>query len=513
MGTGFRNRVAKGIEGRGRVGEAKPIADGALEEELAAALAALGAEFNDPVGEADTIEIVFDQDDGVAGVAESEENLKEPFGIDPVETGGGFVEDVKISTVLPFAEFEGQLQSLGLTPAELGGRLAEAQVSETDGVEGIEDAMDAGILSEKSGSLLDRHFENLGNVLSAVADLEGFPVVAGTAATGTRDGGVGEEFHLEGEDAIPAAVFAAAAGDIEAETAGTVTADLRERGGGKGGPESVEELRKGGRVGAGTAPDRFLIDENERFEGIETVDPVVEAGNGLGAVELAAGSLGEDVVDEGALAGTRDAADHIEATEGETSINSPEVMFAGIADGEKATFGMRGGGGVFDPSLSGEERPGKAPWVAAGLIDGSDEEDLAAMFTGTGSQFDQVVSGGHGGSIMFNHDDRAAAVAEAGEGPVQAVNIAGMEADTGFIENVGYPGETGSGLSGESDPLSLSAAEGVERAVEAEIVEPDLDEETEAGLQPADGITPGGERWIHEGVERAGESKGIADRG
>ena len=76
------------------VGFGGDVLGGAFGDEFAAGVAAFGSEVNDPVGGFDDVEVVFDDDDGVAGVGEALEDLDELAGVGEVEAGGGFVEDV-----------------------------------------------------------------------------------------------------------------------------------------------------------------------------------------------------------------------------------------------------------------------------------------------------------------------------------------------------------------------------------------------------------------------------------
>ena len=60
----------------------------------AAAVAALGAEVDDPVGRLDDVEVVLDHEHGVAGVDQPLQHAEQPAHVLEVEAGGGLVEDV-----------------------------------------------------------------------------------------------------------------------------------------------------------------------------------------------------------------------------------------------------------------------------------------------------------------------------------------------------------------------------------------------------------------------------------
>ena len=96
---------------------------GAGGDDLAALVAAVGAEVDDPVGGFDDVEIVFDDDDGVALVDEGVEDFEEFADVFEVEAGRGFIEDVEGLPGGAAGEFLGELDALrfaaatGLSPA------------------------------------------------------------------------------------------------------------------------------------------------------------------------------------------------------------------------------------------------------------------------------------------------------------------------------------------------------------------------------------------------------------
>lgn len=69
---------------------------GALEEEVAAEVAALGADFEEVVGFGDDVEVVLNDDDGVALINEAVEEADEFFAVGEVEADGGLFEDVEV---------------------------------------------------------------------------------------------------------------------------------------------------------------------------------------------------------------------------------------------------------------------------------------------------------------------------------------------------------------------------------------------------------------------------------
>ena len=110
---------------------------GAVGDDAAAAFAALGAEVEDVVGVADDVEVVLDDDDGVAEVGEAVEDFEELADVVEVEAGGGLVEEVEGAAGLALGELAGELHALGFAAGEGGGGLAEVDVAEADVDEGL----------------------------------------------------------------------------------------------------------------------------------------------------------------------------------------------------------------------------------------------------------------------------------------------------------------------------------------------------------------------------------------
>ena len=76
----------------------------ALRDDAAAAFAAFGAQVDDPVGLLDDVEVVLDDQDGVAEVGEAIQDVEEFFYVVEVQAGGGLVQDVERAAGLASAK-------------------------------------------------------------------------------------------------------------------------------------------------------------------------------------------------------------------------------------------------------------------------------------------------------------------------------------------------------------------------------------------------------------------------
>ena len=104
----------------------------ALRDDAAAAFAAFGTEVDDPVGLLDDVEMVLDDEHGVAERDEALENVEKLPDVVEVKTGSWLVEDVERAAGLAFGEFARELDALGFAAGKRGGGLAELDVAEAD---------------------------------------------------------------------------------------------------------------------------------------------------------------------------------------------------------------------------------------------------------------------------------------------------------------------------------------------------------------------------------------------
>ncbi len=180
--------------------------DRAFEDDLAAAAACAWAEIDDMVGDRDGFRFVFHHQDGVALVAETEEEVVHALDVVWVETGGGFVEDVR-DIGQGGAEVADDLGALGFATGEGAGRAIEREVAESDLHEGIEDLLQGGEkrrdrwiaeTANPNGEIADLHRAGIGDV--DALDFRGSRGVVESGAVALRAGGEGDRALDEGTD-------------------------------------------------------------------------------------------------------------------------------------------------------------------------------------------------------------------------------------------------------------------------------------------------------------------------
>src|SRR5690606_26818417 len=143
-----------------------------------------------------------DDDHRVALLDELVEDLEQLRDVVEVEAGGGLVEDVEGAAGGALGELLGELDALRLAAGEGGGLLADVDVGEADAGEGVELVADRGDGLEEVAAFLDRHVEHVGDRLSLEGDLQRLAVVALAVADVAGDVDVGQEVHLDLDDAV-----------------------------------------------------------------------------------------------------------------------------------------------------------------------------------------------------------------------------------------------------------------------------------------------------------------------
>ena len=81
--------------------------------------------------------------------------------------------------------------------------------------------------------------------------------------------------------------------------------------------------------------------------------------------------------------------------------------------------------------------------------------------------------------VMLDHDDGVTQIAQALQRFEQAIVVALVQPDARFVEDVEHAAEPAADLAGEADALALPAAERAGRAIEVEVIEPDIVEEAQ----------------------------------
>src|SRR4051812_16444751 len=223
-------------------------------------------------------------------VGEAVEDFEELAHVLEVEARGGFVEDVERASGSAAGELLAKLDALRLAAAERRRRLADLDVAEADFLQHLHLVADAGDRLEEVGRVLYRHVEHVGDRPALELHLQSLAVVAGAVADVAGDVDVGQEVHLDLDQAVALARLAPATLDVEREAAGLVAARLAFGQAGEPVADLGEGAGVGGRVGARGAADRRLVDVDDLVELLESGDLAAWAAGDAGAVQRARGA-------------------------------------------------------------------------------------------------------------------------------------------------------------------------------------------------------------------------------
>src|SRR5262249_28201067 len=180
---------------------------------------AFGAQVDDVVCRLDDIQVVLDHDYRMAIVDQAVQADQQAVDVGEVQTGGGLVEDVQVVlAAFELAELAGELDALGLAAGEDRRGVAQLEIAQAKILQDADLAGDRRLAREKLHALLDGEVEDLGDVLALVLHFQRVLVVTRSLARGAEDLHIGHERQLGRDRAFAAALLAATALDVEAES-------------------------------------------------------------------------------------------------------------------------------------------------------------------------------------------------------------------------------------------------------------------------------------------------------
>ncbi len=151
---------------------------GAGAEHLAAGIASLGPQIDDPVGGPNDVQVVLDDHQRVSLGEELAKRAQQGGDVVEVQPGGGLVEQEQDalgwsparasapSLVAGLGQMPGQLEPLGLAPGESGHWLAQLHVAQPHGHERLDAPQDLRLAGEKERRLGDGHGQYVGDGLA-----------------------------------------------------------------------------------------------------------------------------------------------------------------------------------------------------------------------------------------------------------------------------------------------------------------------------------------------------------
>ena len=106
--------------------------------DVSSPVSSFGSEINDMISLENNIQIVLDQDNGVATIHQESQHLQQFCYIGEVQSRCWFIENVERLAGAPLGKFQGELDPLRLPPRERQGTLPEFDVVEPNRHECVE---------------------------------------------------------------------------------------------------------------------------------------------------------------------------------------------------------------------------------------------------------------------------------------------------------------------------------------------------------------------------------------
>ena len=191
------------------------------------------------------------------------------------------------------------------------------------------------------------------------------------------------------------------------------------------------------------------------------------------------------VVDQRRFARAGDAGDADEQSDRQIERHLLQVVAAGVRHhqlpfrvGRAALFGDG------DRAASGQVLAGERVFRQPDFFRRAFGDDFAAVHARAGAHVDHVVGGADRVFVVLDHQHGVADVAQVLQRGQQAVVVALVQADRRFVEHVHHAGQARADLRRKPDALRLAARQRFGRAVERQVIEPDVVQE----LQPVDDL-------------------------
>ena len=353
-----------------------------------------------------------------------------------MQTGGRLVEDIDGLAGRALGKLGRQLGALRLTAGQRRGGLTQLDIAQTDLAHGFQPPRDLRHVGEKLTRLIHRHIQHFVDVFALVAHLKRFLVVAAALAHIARHINIRQEVHLDFEQAVTCTRLAAAALDIERETARAVAARLGIRRLGEQIADVVEHTRVGCRIGARRAPDGRLVNVDDLIQILDADELVMRAGTSLRAVQLRCQLFVQDFVDERGLARTRNTGHTGQRAERNREIRVLEVVYRTALDRDALAVAFAPDFGHRNEFFARKVLSGDGFVAFEQLVYRALEHDLAAVAARARTDIHNVVSYKHGVLVVLDHDERVAEVTQPPQGRKQLVVVALVQTDGRLVEDI-----------------------------------------------------------------------------
>ena len=159
-------------------------------------------------------------------------------------------------------------------------------------------------MAEKLYCLINDHVQHLGNILSFITHFQRLAIITRTMTHLARHIDVRQKMHLDFDNAIAFARFAASAFDVKTETPRLIAAHFCLLGLAKDLTDNVKNAGVGGRVRTRRSPDGRLVNIDDLIHQLQTFHRLVRSRTMFAAVQSLRQTLIQNIIDQGAFART-----------------------------------------------------------------------------------------------------------------------------------------------------------------------------------------------------------------
>src|SRR5699024_10559929 len=232
-----------------------------------------------------------------------------------------------------------------------------------------------------------------------------------------------------------------------------------------------------------STPDRTLVDVHDLVDLSGAVDSQVTPRHVAGPVEFLGQRLVQDLVDQGGLSGTGHPGHHGEHTQRESDVDPCQVVLPSTLDHELVPLAQGAtSGGQLDGAAPGQVVTGQRVGRGQQLVDGTRHHDVTTVLTRPGTDVDDPIGRTDGVLVVLDHDERVADVTQL----LECVHLTGvlplLQTHGPLGQDLEHTDQAGTVLGRQRDALGFSTRTGPRRPGQVQVVEPDVEQETEPGV-------------------------------
>ena len=388
-----------------------------------------------------------------------------------MQAGSGLIQNIDGPSGAAPGELSRQLDPLGFTAGQGGGRLPQLDIPETDFIQSFDLAADLGNAVKEAHGFLHRHFQHIMDALALVFYLQCLPVIPAALADFTGHKDIRQEVHLNFQDTIAFTGFTPATLDVEGKASAGIALEFGVRCLGKQFPDIGKHTGIGGRIGTRCPSDGRLVNVNNLVQLLNALQAIVIArldsggGKGLGQRFV------EHLIDQAGLTGTRYTRHTGKGSQRNGNSHILQIVLTSSPNGQKIAIAGPALGRHQNLPLAGQILTGIGPVAGHDFLQGSGADDLAAVNTGSRSHIHDEIGSPHGIFVMLYHNQGVAQIPQPLQGGQQLVIVPLMQTDGRLIQNIEHAYQAGTDLGSQPDPLAFTTGQGGRRPRKGQILQ------------------------------------------